>query len=132
MRELIEHDVNKMAWKERAKKLKNFVKQEESNRLIEKREENKSLAGAQEAIKEMELPIKEYGHRIKKVCKPFARSIKGKFWPSFWDTTDRNYIAKYGEGPPKRFGAVQLQGRIPLQTSDECLVMDISVLEVLV
>jgi len=32
----------------------------------------------------------------------------------------------------KFFGAVQLQGRILPWTSDECLIMDISVLEVLV
>ena len=46
-----------------------------------------------------------------------------------WDFSFSIYI---GYLTPKYFGAVQLQGRIPLQTSDECLIMDISVLEALV
>lgn len=99
-RNLIEKDVNKMSWKERAEKLKNWLKQEESNRLIDRREEMKKL---KEKRKERKLLYKEYGRRIKNVCKPFARSIKGKLWPSSWDTTNGNYIAMYGEGPPKRF-----------------------------
>ena len=91
-----------MDWKEIAKRLKPWVKQQESKQAIKEREYKKKIEHHQKECKRI---VTMLAPQVKKVCKEFARSIGGWFSK---DNRLASVFSNYGYGryylPSHMFG----------------------------